>query len=376
MDLLTDRRRNMLIGAIALLLLASSISVGVKAAFGAYAGGYKITGSFDAAGQGLLPGSDVKIRGVNVGSVRKVRLVDGRALVTMRIHGDQKVPTAAKAVIRAKTLFGEKFVDLDLTRDQEVHGPYLHGGQRLRHTEGGFELESVLTDVYPLLKSIDPTELYTVISNLAEGGRGLGQQINRSIVNGDAVAKVFADHNADTAQFLHDLALLSQQLGTSANDFVGFATSSNEALPVLNDHADDLTAILQQTGRLSADLADVLEHNKPFLDAALDGGSKALQILYDHRTQVVPLVIGLREYVQTLSEVIRIDAGDGTLLAAVKAVFGGQVCGVVPCQGGPGNMSATAPTGTVGPTAKAPAHAAAKAPENGLEALLRRLLGG
>jgi phospholipid/cholesterol/gamma-HCH transport system substrate-binding protein len=372
MDVLTLRRRNMLIGAIALLLLASSITVGVKAAFGAYAGGYHITGSFDAAGQGLLPGSDVKVRGVNVGSVRKVRLVNGRALISMRIHGDQKVPTDAKAVIRAKTLFGEKFVDLDLTKQQEEHGPYLHEGGVIRHTEGGFELEAVLTDVYPLLKAIDPTELYTVISNLAEGGRGLGQDINRSIVNGNEVAKVFAAHDADTAQFLHDLALVSQQLGASANDFVGFATSSNQALPILNDHADDLTAILQQTGRLSADLADVLENNKPFFDAALGGGSKALQILFDHRTQVVPLVVGLREYVQTLSEVIRIDAGDGTLLAAVKGIFGGQVCGVLPCPTGPGNTPASASTSA--PTAKAPA-SAPSAHQNGLEALLRRLLG-
>ena len=54
-------------------------------------------------------------------------------------------------------------------------------------------------------------------------------------------------------------------------------------------------------------------------------------MLYDHRTQVVPLVIGLREYIQTLTEVIRIDVGDGTLMAAVKGLLGGQVCGVVPC---------------------------------------------
>ena len=54
MLLLTDRRRNVLSGAIALLLLVSAITVGVKSAFGAYAGGYRVTGSFDAAGQGLL----------------------------------------------------------------------------------------------------------------------------------------------------------------------------------------------------------------------------------------------------------------------------------------------------------------------------------
>jgi phospholipid/cholesterol/gamma-HCH transport system substrate-binding protein len=373
MDLLTVRRRNMLIGAIALLLIASSITVGVKAAFGAFAGGYEVTGSFDAAGQGLQTGSDVKVRGVNVGSVRKVRLVDGRALVTMRIHGDQQVAEGAKAVIRAKTLFGEKYVDLDMTKAQEEHGPYLRDGDRIRRTEGGFELEMVLSDVYPLLKAIDPTELYTVISNLAEGGRGLGEEINRSIVHGNEVAKVFEAHDADTAQFLHDLALLSQQLGASANDFVGLATSGNQALPVLNDHADDLTTILQQTGRLSADLADVLEHNQPFLDAALGGGSKALQILYDRRAQVVPLVVGLREYVQTLSEIIRIDAGDGTLLAAVKGIFGGQVCGVLPCPTGPGNTPASASTSP--PTTKAPASAPATHHQNGLEALLRRLLG-
>ena len=92
----------------------------------------------------------------------------------MRLHSDQKVPTAAVARIRAKTLFGEKFVDLDLTNADEAHGPFLHNGDRIAHTEGGFELEQVLTDVYPILKSIDPTELATVITNLADGGRGPG----------------------------------------------------------------------------------------------------------------------------------------------------------------------------------------------------------
>ena len=370
------RRRNMLTGAIALLLLMSTISVGVKAAFGAYAGGYRLVGSFEAAGQGLLPGSDVKIRGVNVGSVRNIRLVDGRARVEVRIHDGEQIPRETTARIRAKTLFGEKFVDLDLSEADEQKGPFLKPGERFLHTEGGFELEDVLTDVYPLLKAIDPGELMTVISQLADGGRGLGEAINRSIVHGAEVSDVFAAHVDDTAKFLSDLAALSGQLAASADDLVGIADAGNEVLPILNDHEADLVTILTQTGRLSNDVADLLLNNKPFVDASLSDGSQAVQILYDRRTQVVPLVIGLRQYIQTLTSVTRIPVGDGTLMAAVKGLLGTQVCVLAPCTGTTGGAAlstdgppaGTAPDAT-SPTPREPVH------RDDLSDLLRRVLG-
>lgn len=383
--MITLRRQNTLTGAIALLLLVSLVVVGVKAAFGAYAGGYRVTGTFDAAGQGLLPGSDVKVRGVNIGSVRDIELVDGKAVVTMRIHSDEKVPEDAVARIRAKTLFGEKFVDLDLSKTDEEKGPFLHAGDRIAHTEGGFELEAVLTDIYPLLKSIDPTELMTVISNLADGGRGLGEDINRTLVNGNKVSQVFAAHDADTQRFLQDFALVSDQLGRSADDLVGLATAGNQVLPILNDNEADLVAILQQTGRLSNDVADLLLNNKPFVDASLGSGTNAVQVLYDHRASVIPAVIGLRQYIQTLTEIIRIPVGDGTLMGAVKAILGGQVCPVVSCPGGPGNtpLSTTgaAPAGTsLGATAPAASPhldtgKLSSGADSDLGDLLRRVLG-
>ncbi|MEO7428587.1 MAG: MlaD family protein [Acidimicrobiales bacterium] len=349
---MTDRRQHILTGAIALLLFFGAITVGVKGAFGAFGGGYELTGSFDAAGQGLLPGSDVKVRGVNIGEVRSIRLVHGEALVTLRIHDGERVPAAATAVIRPKTLFGEKFVDVD-PGATEQRGPFLHGGDEIVHTLGGYELEAVLTDVYPLLKAIDPAELATVLGQLAEGGKGLGPSINRSILNGEKLAKVFADNADNTRQFLGDLAAVSDQLATSADDLVGVADAANVALPTINDHEADVVALLQQTGRLSNDVADLLEHNKPFVQTSLGDGSRTLQLLFDRRTQVVPLVIGLRQYVQTLSISIRVDVGDGTLMAAVKGILGGDLCGVIPCPGTAGAASPV-PGAAVGPPGQAP----------------------
>ena len=328
----TARRQHVLTGAIALLLLFGSVTVGVKGAFGAFAGGYELTGTFDAAGQGLLAGSDVKVRGVNIGEVRRIELHDGDAVVTLRINDGERVPTDATATIRPKTLFGEKFVDID-PGPAEASGPFLSDGEAITNTLGGFELEEVLTDIYPILKAIDPAELTTVLGELADGGRGMGEAINRSIVNGATLSETFAANAELTREFLGDLAAVSDQLAASADDLVATAGAANVALPTLNSHEDDVIALLQQTGRLSNDVADLLESNRAFVEASLGEGSKGVQLLYDRRDQVMPLVIGLRQDVQTLATSIRVDLGDGTLMAAVKSIMGGDLCGVIPCPG-------------------------------------------
>ena len=362
---LTERRRHILTGAVSLLLVFSFITVGIKAAFGAYRGGYKIVGEFEAAGQGLIPGSDVKIRGVNVGQVKNVELVGRKALVTMRIEDGEDIPTTAAAVIRPKTLFGAKFVDID-PGEGEGKGPYLEAGDRIERTLGGFELERVLADAFPLLEAIEPDELLTVVTELANAADDVGPSINRQIINSERLTDISARHDADTRQFLHDLALLAEELGGSADDLVAGARDLNVALPTINERGPELRTLLEQAARLSGDLADVLDANRAFLRKNVVQGGKTIELLYEHRTDVVPLVVGLRRYVQTLSQAIRIEVGDGTLMAAVKGLLGGDSCAVLPCPGVGGTAAASSP-------ANAPIDPAA--PISGAEGL-RTLIGG
>ncbi len=331
---LDERRQHILTGAIAIVLISAAITVGVKGAFGAFAGGYRLVGTFDAAGQGLLPGSDVKVRGVNIGEVRRIDLVDGAAKITLTIHDDEEVPEGATATIRPKTLFGEKFVDIDPSTAPDG-APALEDGDEITETQGGFELEQVLAETFPLLEAIDPEDLTTVLGELAAAGDGLGDEINRTLVNGEALSEVFAENAANTEQFLSDLALLSGELADQAESILQLADAANVALPTLDEGEDDVVALLEQTSRLSTDVADLLEANRPFVSSVFEEGSRTLQLLYDERDQVVPLVVGLRQYVQSLAAVIRIEVGDGTLMAAVKGLLGTQVCEAVPCAGAP-----------------------------------------
>jgi phospholipid/cholesterol/gamma-HCH transport system substrate-binding protein len=323
MTMTTERNRNMISGAVGVIILIALVTIGIKASFGAFAGGYELRGTFAAAGQGLLSGSDVKIRGVNVGEVSSIRLVDNRALIRLRIEDGTQIPVTSQAVIRPKTLFGEKFVDI-LPGDDELSGPYLDDGDEIVDTLGGFELEQVLTDAYPVLEAVNPAELAVILDELATAGRGLGPNINRSIVNSATLAELGASNDAEFRQFTSDFALLAEELDILAPDLVAGARDLNVVLPTLNARSEQLDEALTQVGRLAGDLADLLEANESFTTNALTNGSKSLQVLFDRRSQIQPLLLGVTRYTRTLAEVVRFEVGDGTMMAAVKSLVSVQ----------------------------------------------------
>ena len=317
--LTTERNQRIVSGAIGLLVLFALVTVGIKGSFGAFDGGYELQGTFAAAGQGLNEGSSVAIRCVNVGEVAGIRLVDNRAHVRLRIEDGVRIPESASAVIRPKTLFGEKYIDID-PGDAEGTGPFLADGGTIEDTLGGFELERVLADAYPVLEAIEPAELAVVLDELATAADGLGPSIDRQIVNASVLAELGASNDAEFRQFTSDLALLAEELESVAPDVIAGATDLNVALPPLVERGDQLNAILRDTSRLAGDVADLLEANEEFTTNALTNGSKSLQILFDRRAQVQPVLLGLTRYTRTLAEAIRVEVGDGTLMAAVKAI--------------------------------------------------------
>src|SRR5438270_8643635 len=186
-------------GLITLTLFASMTVFGVYLGSGKLSPKYHLHAKFTAAGQGLSNGSDVKIHGINVGQVTTVHLVGGEAQVNMWLHDGEKVPVNASATIRPKTLFGEKFVDIE-PGPNEASGPFLKNNGFIRETTGGFELEQVLSAAYPVLQAIKPEDITTLLDTLAKPGQGLGPQINRQIVAFQQLSDISVAHDADTRQ--------------------------------------------------------------------------------------------------------------------------------------------------------------------------------
>jgi len=317
-------------GLITLTLFASMTVFGVYLGSGKLSPKYHLHAKFTAAGQGLSNGSDVKIHGINVGQVTTVHLVGGEAQVNMWLHDGEKVPVDASATIRPKTLFGEKFVDIE-PGPSEASGPFLKNNGFIKQTTGGFELERVLTDLYPILKAVRPEDVTTLLDTLARSGEGLGPEVNRQIVAFQQVSDVSVAHDADTREFLDDLARLSDSLANSAPNLIAGSKDLNVALPDLNSQAGNLTTVLDQLTRLSSDAADILEANRGFLNKAATEGGKTIQLVYDNRNQLPAVINGLRQFFQVLGEAagtLPDPSSLGTTLASIKFIVGGgSLCG-------------------------------------------------
>src|SRR5436305_13661291 len=87
-----------------------------------------------------VPPAEVRVSGFHVGTVLAIDDGnDGRALVRMALQPDIRLRQDTRAVIRPKTLLGEKFVEL--VRPQRSDQAYLQSGATIPKTQTGQAIE-------------------------------------------------------------------------------------------------------------------------------------------------------------------------------------------------------------------------------------------
>ena len=118
--------------------------------------------------------ADVKIRGVIVGEVLDFETTAEGAELTLGIYPSQMdtIPANVTGSIVPKTLFGEKYVSLEIPES----GPegQLQTDAVIDRTDVSIEVEEVLSDLYPLLRTVQPADLNMTLNAMATALEGRG----------------------------------------------------------------------------------------------------------------------------------------------------------------------------------------------------------
>ena len=159
-----------------------------------------------SAGMQLPTRADVKVRGVIVGQVNKAESEGKGATLTLGIKPDKigQIPDNVTAALLPKTLFGEKYVELTIPRTTRPR-PSLRTGDKIEQTELPVEVEKVLNDLYPLLRTVQPAELNYTLNALATALEGRGDKIGESLVTLDSYLKRL---NPQIPDIIADIKLL------------------------------------------------------------------------------------------------------------------------------------------------------------------------
>jgi phospholipid/cholesterol/gamma-HCH transport system substrate-binding protein len=285
-------------GPLAIVLVAVGMFFGIKLRYGSYNHYTYLKVDLPRAGQLLRTGTDVRLRGVVIGKVSGIRLVNLHAQLTLQIQPNYRVPRNARAFVDLKTLLGDKYVDM---RSDTFGPPWLPDGATVQGLIGP-EIEDVLQNGVHLFDAIPPADLATVIGTLAQASRGHGQDVARSLASNADLSTIFARTLSPQLRALRDFDVIFAALKSKGIDLNRLADAVNQGAPVyasarahrLLDQA--LTALTP----FANNLADLLIFQKPEWDRMMDSGDTVFQTISLHAQGLHDLIHGLYTYVHKL----------------------------------------------------------------------------
>ena len=308
------------------LLISSFALMAVRYGTGAYDGGYHLVATFDRSSQGLDDQSNVKLRGVNVGTVSGIHLRgDGRADVTLHLDAGTRIAKTAVASIEPLSVFGPSFVDLR-PGAEETTGPFLADRDRIAKTTPPIAFTDVLTKVDHVLQAVEPTDVATIIHTFADSVAGLGPQLGRTLDNTSKLVDLGARHLAGTQQFLSDLHLLSGTLVQHADSIASTVTNLDQVLPSVAERTDQLDRLLTGTSEIAGSLAGYINQHHQSVDTLLDSSARVLGVAAARVAQFPDLFRLIDEFFGRIGDALRLQGPGDVLIGALHGGLLQSLC--------------------------------------------------
>jgi phospholipid/cholesterol/gamma-HCH transport system substrate-binding protein len=211
-----------------------------------------------ATAQSVTPGQGqtVQVAGVDVGDITKVDLVEGRAVVTMKIRRKYTpIYRNATALLRPKTGLNDMVLELD------------PGSRNAGPAPKGYAIpvDQTLPNVNfdEILSSLDGDTrdyLQLLLGGAGEGLGGQGKQLSASLKRLEPTGRYLARLNGALAErqrnirrSIHNFSRLAQALGSKDNDLAALVDSSNRVFQAFANQDARLRETLQELpGALTA----------------------------------------------------------------------------------------------------------------------------
>lgn len=227
---------------------------------------------FDNAA-GLVEGAAVRVAGVQVGRVEKLAVDFNKARATLLIDGEADVRQDAVVTIRARSLLGEKYVELV---PNSPDAPVLADGMELKALPAGLEIDQVMSELGPLLKTLDVKEVGPLLSELKGTVQDNRANLTKSVQQLTDLLGRLETVEFDDPALQGDIKALAHNLRELSERLPGTLERTEKTL---QDVAGKVTPVLERIDAAVAKLEPTLEKLPGTVDrmnAALEGFDKVM----------------------------------------------------------------------------------------------------
>ncbi|WP_219465367.1 MCE family protein [Nonomuraea rhizosphaerae] len=229
-------------------------------------GGYRLVATFDDV-SGLLEGDQVKIAGAPVGQVETIKVVNGRAEVTMEVQDAVTVPPDTEAAVRWRNAVGQRVVYLLPGTAPGRMAP----GSRIARTSSVVDIGKLVSDLGPLTRSLDPDQINQLLTAAARSLKGNDKNIPRLLDNVNVITTTVNERKRTIQQLLEDYATVTgvvarrdKQIEQLVDNLVTLSEAFAGNRRLIDDSIVELTATVHTTdevlGKNAGELGALVDH--------------------------------------------------------------------------------------------------------------------
>lgn len=308
-------RNQATVGAVTLVLIVLT----ALAAFNAdnlpiIGGGTTYTAEFGESA-GLRPGNEVRLAGVKVGDVRRVKLARNKVLVDFKVR-DVTVGDRSTISIQIKTLLGDKYLAISPEGDRAQNPNDTIPRAR---TLAPFDIVPAVSELSKTVGKIDTAQLAQSFQVISDTFAHSPQNLRGALTGLSQLSASLSTRDSELARLLSNTAALSKTVADRDTQLQKLFADATLLLDELNRRRDAVSALLTGTTALAEQLQGLVSDNQQQLKPALDELTKVTTILRRNQDNLSQSLHNLAPYVRMFNNVI----GNGRW-------FEGYICGLLP----------------------------------------------
>ncbi|MEU2537097.1 MCE family protein [Streptomyces iakyrus] len=296
-----------LYGVVFIAVLALLLSLSVAVYRQAFTPVVRITLEADSLGNQLDPRADVKLRGLLVGEVREVRADGTKATLDIALKPEHvdRIPSDVHARLLPKTLFGEKYIDLVPPRGSS--GRPIRAGDVITQdrTRVGIEVQQLMNDLLPLLRTVQPGKLNATLSAFATALEGRGDRIGDNLTRVEAYLRRLNPHLPSLQEDIARFADVAEVYGEAAPDLMEILRNTVTTSRTIVEQKDRLAAALTTTATVAGTADDFLDANGDRLITLGRVSRPTLELFARYSPQYPCLLAGLVRQEKASEEAFR-----------------------------------------------------------------------
>jgi phospholipid/cholesterol/gamma-HCH transport system substrate-binding protein len=259
-----------------------------------YDAAYEVNVHFKDSG-GIFTGAEVTYRGVGIGQVSDMELIQDGVNVVLSIDKDyDHIPADTLAQVANKSAVGEQYVDLKPRTDS---GPYLENGSVIEpeDTKVPVSTTELLTNTSALVNSVPLNDLRTVVSEFGSAFHGAAPDIARIIDTTNEFIRTANDNFDVTTALIRDSNTVLRTQAAKGSAIRSFSRNLQLFTDTIAGHDDDLRTLIENGSATVPELREFLEVNQVNLGQLINNlvttgevtvrhldGTRAILVIYPY----------------------------------------------------------------------------------------------